>query len=333
MHNVLVTARAFGRFSQEPYEILSQAGCSLAPNPWQGQKLDEAALLTLVSDIDALICGEDEVTAKVIAAAPRLRVISKFGVGVDKIAVAAATERGIPVCNAPGANSESVADMAFCLLLGIARRLPYCDGEVRRGKWQSIIGCEIYGKTIGIMGLGKIGKAVARRAKGFGMKILAYDAYPDAAFAAQEGVTLVDMATLLREADFVSLHVPSSPDNKAIIASEQLAMMKPSAFLINTARGDLVDEDALYLALKTGKLAGAAVDVFAQEPPNPASPLLGLENIVVAPHVAAHTVEAINNMGVMSARNAVAIINNGETEFIVNQRELRKGEDYVQNKR
>lgn len=325
MHNVLVTARAFGRFSQEPYEILTKAGCSLAPNPWKGQKLDEAMLLTLVGNIDALICGEDEVTAKVIEAAPRLKVISKFGVGVDKIAIGAATARRIPVCNTPGANSESVADMAFCLLLGIARRLPYCDGEVRRGKWQSIIGCEIYSKTIGIMGLGKIGKAVARRAKGFGMRILAYDAYPDVAFADQEGITLVDMATLLREADFVSLHIPSSQDNKAIIGSEQLAIMKPSAFLLNTARGDIVDEDALYLALKTGKLAGAAADVFAKEPPNPASPLLSLDNIVVAPHVAAHTVEAINNMGVMSARNAVAILGNGHTESVVNHRDLRTG--------
>ncbi len=322
MHNVLVTARAFGRFSQEPYEILAKAGCSLAPNPWKGQKLDEAALLTLVGDIDALICGEDAVTARVIAAAPRLKVISKFGVGVDKIAIGAATARRIPVCNTPGANSESVADMAFCLLLGIARRLPYCDGEVRRGAWQPIIGCEIYGKTMGIMGLGKIGKAVARRAKGFGMKVLAFDAYPDEAFAAKEGVTLVDMATVLREADFVSLHIPSSQDNKAIIGAEQLAMMKPSAFLINTARGDIVDEDALYLALTTGRLAGAAVDVFAKEPPDSASPLLSLDNIVVAPHVAAHTVEAINNMGIMSARNAVAILNNGQTEFIVNRRDL-----------
>ena len=327
MNKVLVTARAFGRFSREPYNIIEKFGGVVVPNPWAGQKLAEAQLLTLVGDIDALICGEDEVTAKVIDAAGQLKVISKFGVGVDKIDVAAATVRGIAVCNTPGANSESVADMAFCLLLGAARQLPRTDADVRKGLWQSIIGCELYQKTIGIVGLGKVGKAVARRAKGFSMRVLGFDAYPDAKWAASEGVSLVPVDTLLREADFVSLHLPSLPTTRGFIGDKELAIMKTTAYLINTARGDIIDEEALYAALRDGKLAGAGLDVFAQEPPSRSSPLLGLPNVVLAPHISAHTVEAINNMGVMSAQNAVDFLGGLRTEFVINAKGFGKGEN------
>ncbi len=325
MNKVLVTARAFGRFGREPYEILEHAGCTFAPNPWQGQKLDEAQLLTLVGDIDALICGEDEVTARVMDAAKNLKVISKFGVGVDKIDVAAATARGIAVCNTPGANSESVADMAFCLLLGAARALPRTDASVRKGEWQSIIGCELYRKTLGILGLGKVGRAVARRAKGFSMRVLGFDAYPDAEWAQSEGVALVPVDTLLRESDFVSVHLPSLPETRGFIGAAELARMKPTAYLVNTARGDILDEDALCAALMDGKLAGAGLDVFAQEPPPPSSVLLGLPSVVLAPHVAAHTTEAIHNMGMMSAQNAAQVLGGLPNEFVINARGLVEG--------
>jgi D-3-phosphoglycerate dehydrogenase len=325
MKKVLITARAFGRFSRKPYEFLEQAGCLFADNPWPGQKLSEAQLLTLVDDVDALICGEDDVSARVIESAKKLKVISKFGVGVDKIDVAAASARKIAVCNTPGANSESVADMAFCLMLGIARQLPRTDGEVRQGLWQSIIGCEIFQKTIGIVGLGRIGKAVARRAQGFSMKVLGFDEYPDRQWAEREGVSLVGLDELLREADFVSLHLPGSPGTRGFIGAGELARMKPTAYLINTARGEVVDEEALFSALQTGKLAGAGLDVFAQEPPEKSSPLLSLPNVVLAPHVAAHTVEAINNMGIMSAQNAVSILERRNCEWTLNSAALAQG--------
>ena len=324
MKKVLVTARAFGRFSQEPYEILERSGCETAPNPWKGQKLSEAQLLTLVGDVDALICGEDEVTARVIEAAKNLKVISKFGVGVDKIDIGAASACGVAVCNTPGANSESVADMAFCLMLGIARQLPRTDAEVRQGLWQSIIGCELYRKTIGIVGLGRVGRAVAKRAKGFSMRVIGFDEYPDPQWAEKEDVSLVDMDTLLRESDFISLHLPSLPSTRGFIGAGELGRMKPTAYLINTARGEVVDEAALCDALRDGKLAGAGLDVFAQEPPDPASPLLGLPNVVLAPHVAAHTVEAINNMGLMSAQNAVEVLLGQRNEWILNAAAIAK---------
>ena len=318
MKKVLITARAFGRFSREPYEILEQAGCVIAPNPRAGQKLTETQLLPLVPEVNALICGEDEVSARVIEAAKELKVISKFGVGVDKINMDAASAHGIAVCNTPGANSESVADMAFCLMLGIARQLPRTDTEVRQGLWQSIIGCEVFQKTIGIVGLGRVGRAVARRAKGFSMRVLGFDEYPDPQWAEQAGVSLVSLDTLLREADFVSLHLPAAPATRGFIGTDELARMKPTAYLINTARGEVLDEAALWTALRNGKLAGAGLDVFAQEPPEKSSPLLELPNVVLAPHVAAHTVEAINNMGIMSAQNAVKILTGQPSEWILN---------------
>lgn len=325
MNSVLVTARAFGRFSQEPYEILDKAGCSFAANPWKGKKLAEPELITLVGDIDALVCGEDEVSANVIAAAPKLKVIAKFGVGVDKIDIEAASARGIAVCNTPGANSESVADMTFCLMLGAARQLPRTGAEVRQGLWQSIIGREVFQKTIGIVGLGRIGRAVARRAQGFSMQVLGFDEYPDPQWAEQAGVTLVGLDELLHRADFISLHLPASPATRGFIGTAELARMKPTAFLINTARGDIVDEQALYLALRDGKLAGAGLDVFAQEPPGSDNPLLSLKNIVLAPHVAAHTEEAINKMGMMAAENVLAVLSQKPTAYIVNQKELSAG--------
>lgn len=280
--------------------------------------------MTLVGDVDALICGEDEVTARVIEAAKNLKVISKFGVGVDKIDIGAASACGVAVCNTPGANSESVADMAFCLMLGIARQLPRTDAEVRQGLWQSIIGCELYRKTIGIVGLGRVGRAVAKRAKGFSMRVIGFDEYPDPQWAEKEEISLVDMDTLLRESDFISLHLPSLPSTRGFIGAGELGRMKPTAYLINTARGEVVDEAALCDALRDGKLAGAGLDVFAQEPPDPASPLLGLPNVVLAPHVAAHTVEAINNMGLMSAQNAVEVLTGQRNEWILNAAAIAK---------
>ena len=280
--------------------------------------------MTLVGDVDALICGEDEVTARVIEAAKNLKVISKFGVGVDKIDIGAASACGVAVCNTPGANSESVADMAFCLMLGIARQLPRSDTEVRQGLWQSIIGCELYRKTIGIVGLGRVGRAVAKRAKGFSMRVIGFDEYPDPQWAEKEEISLVDMDTLLRESDFISLHLPSLPSTRGFIGAGELGRMKPTAYLINTARGEVVDEAALCEALRDGKLAGAGLDVFAQEPPDPASPLLGLPNVVLAPHVAAHTVEAINNMGLMSAQNAVEVLLGQRNEWILNAAAIAK---------
>jgi len=318
MFNILITARVFGRYSREPFRILEQADCHIVPNPWPGKKLKEKEILSLVGNVDGIICGEDEITEKVIAAAPRLKVISKFGVGVDKIDVAAATRRKIAVCNTPGANSESVADMAFCLMLGAARRITMADRQVRQSLWEPVVGFELWKKTLGIIGLGKIGKAVARRAKGFDMRILAYDVYPDVDFIQKEGIELVTLKELLSRSDFISLHLPATPKTKGLIGAEELALIKPGAILVNTARGDIIDEVALYTALKEGKLAGAGLDVFTQEPPDPSSPILGLPQVVLAPHSGAHTVEAIDRMGIIAAQNLVRVLKGEAPVAIVN---------------
>ncbi|SMB97247.1 D-3-phosphoglycerate dehydrogenase [Thermanaeromonas toyohensis ToBE] len=318
MFKILITARVFGRYSREPFQILERGNCQIVPNPWPGKKLKEAEMLSLVGNVDGIICGEDELTERVIAAAPQLKVISKFGVGVDKIDVAAATRRKIAVCNTPGANSESVADMTFCLLLGAARRIALADRQVRQGLWEPIVGLELWKKTLGIIGLGKIGKAVARRAKGFEMRILAYDTCPDIDFIQKEGIELVTLKELLSRADFISLHLPATPETKGLIGAEELALIKPGAILVNTARGDIIDEAALYTALKEGKLSGAGLDVFAEEPPNPSSSLFELPQVVVSPHSGAHTVEAIDRMGVMAAQNLVKVLKGEPPLAIVN---------------
>lgn len=326
MFNILVTARVFGRYSQEPFRILERGQCQIAPNPWPGQKLKEAEMLSLVADVDGIICGEDEITARVITAAPRLKVISKFGVGVDKIDVAAATARKIAVCNTPGANDNSVADMAFCLLLAVARKVTLADQKTRAGVWQPIVGIELWNKTIGIIGLGKIGKAVARRAKGFQMRVLAFDAYPDMDFITSEKIELVALPELLSKADFISLHLPATPATRGLIGTKELALTKPGAIIINTARGDIIDEAALYTALKEGKLAGAGLDVFNIEPPDTSSPLFELPNVVVSPHSGAHTIEAIDKMSTIAAQNAINILSGVSPIAILNPEVLGKGD-------
>lgn len=324
MFSVLVTARVFGHYSKEPFRVLEEAGCVPAPNPWPGKRLREAEMMTLVDGVDGIICGEDEITAGVISAAGRLKVISKFGVGVDKIDQAAATRRGIAVCNAPGANSNSVADLVFGLMLAVARKLPSSDRQVRNGVWQPVVGTELWNKTIGIIGLGKIGRAVAKRAKGFDMRVLAHDAFPDADFMRRENIGAASLQVLFSQADFISINLPATAGTRGLIGGRELSLVKAGAILVNTARGDVVDEEALYSALSNGKLAGAGLDVFASEPPDTSSPLLGLPNVVVSPHSGAHTVEAVDRMGLAAARNAVSILTGREPVSILNPEVLKR---------
>jgi D-3-phosphoglycerate dehydrogenase len=285
---------------------MRQAGCELIANPW-GRAPTEAELEAAIGDVDVLISGTEPVTAGVIAAAPRLRVIAKHGVGYENIDLAAARERGIPVAVAGGAITDSVADMTMALLLALARQVPAGDAAVRAGGWPRLVGVELRGKRLGIVGLGQIGKAVCRRARGFGMEILAHDSFPDHAFAQSWGVRLLPLDELLASADAVTLHAPASADTRHLIGREALALMRPGALLINTARGDLVDEQALAEALSAGRLAGAAADVFASEPPA-GSPLLGCPTFIATPHSAGQTHEGLRKMGEITAENAMRVL-------------------------
>jgi len=267
-------------------------------------KLSEEQLLPLVADIDAwVVRGETKVTRRLIDAAPRLRWVGRAGAGLDNIDVAAAKERGIEVMNVPGANSIAVAELTFGLLLALFRKLPEADASLRRGEWlkSKLMGRELRGKTLGIVGTGKIGRAVAQRALAFEMKCVGYDPLvaPEAMRAA--GVEPATLETLLALSDVVSLHLPVTPETKAMFNASRIASMKKGAVLVNAARGALVDEAALLEALQSGHLAGAALDVFAVEPAG-ANPLLALPNVVASPHIGASTREAQEACGDEIAR-------------------------------
>lgn len=329
-YRVLVTARMFGRLSSEPLEVLEKGGCELVLNPYAGRRLNEGEMLELIKDVDGAIVGEDDLTARVIEAGNRLRVISKFGVGVDRIDVAFATRKGIIVTNTPGTNKNAVADLAFGLILSLARRIPKAHNLVQTGGWEVVAGVEVWGKILGIVGLGQIGRAVALRARGFNMRILGYDIYVDEAALKENGIEFVPLEELLESSDFVTLHVPLSEGTRNLIGRRELALMKETAYLINTSRGGVVDEDALYEALKGGQVAGAALDVFEREPPL-GSKLLGLPNLITTPHMGGHTVEAIREMGMVVAENLVRALHGEKPLFCVNPevmwRDAKSGRD------
>ena len=261
---------------------------------------------------DGLLCLlTDPIDAAIMdAAGPRLRVISNHAVGFDNIDIAAATARGIPVGNTPGILTDATADFAFALLMAAARRVAEGERFVRAGHWRTwgpslLLGPDVHGATLGIIGFGRIGQALARRAAGFDMRILYCDPTAPPADPALHAAA-VDLETLLREADFVSLHVPLTPQTRGLIGRETLALMKPSAILINTARGPVVDPDALSEVLHARRIFAAALDVTDPEPIPPDSPLLALDNCLIVPHIASASIATRRKMSLMAAQNLIA---------------------------
>ena len=315
MAKVLVTCPPFSKFS-EATELLVQAGCEVVRSPYP-HPVKEKQLVRIIKEMDAAIVGMDEVTAKVIKAADSLRVIARYGVGIDTVDVYTATKQGVIVTNVLGANENAVADLVFGLILCLARKIWRADASVKQGKWESIVGIEIWQKTLGVVGTGKIGRRVIRRAQGFDMNILAYDISPDPGLAEKFRVQYVSLEDLLRDSDFVTIHVPLTPETTGFIGERQIGLMKKSAYLINTARGKVVDEKALFIALKEKKIAGAALDVFSQEPPGHTD-LLTLDNLLTAPHMAAHTEEALRKMDLICVENVVRVLNGKEPVSAVN---------------
>lgn len=286
-----MTNASFAKYSKRAEEILQDYGLEIirVKQPVTG----ENDLLGQLDDVVAIITGLEPVTGKVINSAPRLRVIVKHGIGVDNIDLDAAKEKGVIVANSPGTNREAVADLVFGLMLSLARKIPQSDRQVREGKWPKVFGQSVWGKTLGIIGLGVIGKSVAQRAKGFNMKVLAFDKYWDEEFASANGIIRSEVDEILKESDYVTLHVPLMEETRNLIGEKQISIMKPTAYLINAARGGVVDEDALYKALKEGRIAGAGIDVFSTEPPTQ-SPLLGLQNVILTPHMGGFTDGALS---------------------------------------
>lgn len=258
--------------------------------------LTEDDVIERAPGIYAHICGADTWSAKALSYADELKIIARIGVGYDTIDIPEATKRGVAVMITPGAGAETVAEHAFGMLLAVGRQLLKCDKLVREGKWQRTNGYSLYRKNLGILGFGAIGKQLAKISKGFDMNILAYDLYPDEKYAKENGITYVSFEDLLKNADFISLHLPKTPETVNIISTEEFKMMKPSAIIVNTSRGGIIDENALYTALKEGEIFGAGIDVFVEEPVNPKHKLFELDNIIVSAHNAGTSVEGKYNL-------------------------------------
>jgi len=272
------------------------------------------ALARRLAAADGLLCLlTDRVDAALLARAPRLRAISSVSVGLDHIDLAAATARAIPVGHTPGVLTETTADLAFALLLAASRRVVEADRFVRAGEWRVwepdlLLGRDVHGATLGIVGLGAIGRAVARRARGFGMRVLAWSRTRRPLGDLEGVVAWSALPELLAAADFVSVHVPLAPETRGLLDARALAAMKPGAILVNTARGGIVDEAALAEALREGRLAGAGLDVFEREPLERESPLLGLPNVVLAPHIGSASVATRARMAELAAENLMAAL-------------------------
>lgn len=273
-----------------------------------GVPLAGEELIERLAGADGYIAGVDYITAEVVAAMPQqLKVISRYGAGVDRVDLEACWSRGVTVTNTPGVNSTAVCELAFGLLLSCARKIPALNKDTKSGGWLRADGVELEGRTLGIAGLGAIGKKLAIRAQAFGMRVAAYDPWMDEAFTRQHGIECMELDELVRAADVLSLHVPLTEETYHMIDSKRISSMKQGAIIINTARGGLVDEAAAAKAIREGRLWGIGLDAFEKEPPDD-SPLIGLENAVLTPHTGAHTDSAITNMGLLAVENLIAVL-------------------------
>jgi len=311
---LLVTPTSYGKNDPRLKTQLEEQVGEVIYNP-TGKPLTSAEVAQLLPGIDGYIAGLDGIDAQALQAADRLKVIARYGVGVDKVDLVAAREKGIVVTNTPGANSVSVAELALGLMLALARQIPEAADAVHQGKWPRYSGLSLEGKTIGIVGLGAIGKQLARRLAGFDCRILAHDPFADAAFARDNHVELAELNKVVEEADFITLHLPLLPETRGMVNDAFLNRMKKGAFLINTSRGEVLDEEALLRALQSGHLKGAGLDAFAVEPPDPKNPLLALPQVIATPHLGAQTDGATSNMGWFAMRDCLAVLQNKEPVY------------------
>ena len=314
-YKVIVTARSFGNTDRKAYDLLESNGCVVKKLAAADGPVEEQLAREIV-DADAVIAGLEDYSAELISSAKKLKVISRYGVGYDKVDTRAAAGQGILVTITPGANGDSVADLAMALMLDCARNVTFMNNSICAGKQERPSGLEMWEKTLGVVGAGRIGKGVARRCRGFNMRVLCYDQFQDPAFAAEVGAEYVDFDTLIRESDFITLHSPLTPETENMFSTAQFAAMKDTAILVNTARGGIVDEKALYEALKSGQIRAAALDATVVEPPCD-SPLAELSNCILTPHAGAATAEASSKMSLMAAQNALDVLKGGDCKFKV----------------
>jgi D-3-phosphoglycerate dehydrogenase len=305
---ILLTTTSFQDTPGEHHELLKKTGWEIitARGP-----LNEADTLALVGDVDGYICGDDAITRKVLEKAlPKLKVISKYGIGVDKIDVKSATEFGIPVLFTPGVNHTTVAEHNFMLLLALEKNFLFHTDSTRSGGWKRKTGHELLDKTIGIVGLGRIGKEVAIRARAFGMKVIGFDVYWDEKFAKEHDVKrAASLDEIYAASDYISLHTNLTSETKDMISAKSFAKMKKGVLILNCARGEVVNTNDMVAALKSGQVGGYGCDVLDQEPPPADHPLLKLPNVVCTPHVASRTYESVVRQATTAVENLILAMN------------------------
>jgi len=302
MKKILTSPSSFGKISNEPFEILEKNGFTVINNPY-GRKLTEAEVIEIASDCIGIVAGVEPLTKRVMDALPQLKCISRVGVGMDSVDLDYAKQKGIVVVNTPDGPTQSVAEMTIAMTFSLLRKIPQADANIKNGIWKKEIGNLLYGKVVGIIGLGRIGKMVAEMFMKLGNSVIGFDLYPDRKWAEQNFIELVELDEVMSKSDIISLHIPPSKDNNAILGSHQLQLMKKSAFLINAARGGVVDEIALFDQLQQNKISGAAIDVFSEEPYT--GHFTTLNNVVLTPHLGSYAAEGKLRMEIDAVNNLI----------------------------
>ncbi|MDX5475011.1 MAG: phosphoglycerate dehydrogenase [Bacillaceae bacterium] len=313
MFKVVSSSPTFGKYSEDPVKTLLSNNCEIKMID-RDITSDEEKFANALKDVDALIVGVEKITPTVLKHATNLKIIAKHGAGVDNIDMVETNKRNIIVANAPGANRHAVADYVFGLLLSVSRNIPSAVQDVKNNKWTTYIGSELYNKTLGVIGTGRIGKEVVKRAQGFNMNVLCFDLYPELKLEAEGNCKYVELEELLRLSDFITLHTDLNANSKSFIGKKELESMKSTAFIINTARGGIIDENALHHALKNNEIMGAALDVFENEPVT-SSTLLDLPNFIGTPHIAGYTKEALREVGMITVTNVLNVLQGREPEY------------------
>lgn len=302
MNKILTSPSSFGQISNEPFEILKKNGFDVINNPY-GRKLTEDEVIEIAHDCVGIVAGVEPLNKKVMDALPNLKCISRVGVGMDSVDLEYAQVKGIKVVNTPDGPTRSVAEMTIAMTFSLLRKIPQADANIKKGIWKKEIGNLLFGKIIGVVGLGRIGKLVAEMFSKLGNTVIGFDLFPDYEWANQNLVKLVELDELMSNSDVISLHVPPNKDKTAIIGKDQLIKMKKSAFLINAARGGVVDEIVLFDLLKQNNIAGAAIDVFSEEPYN--GPFITLDNVVLTPHLGSYAAEGKLQMEIDAVDNLI----------------------------
>jgi D-3-phosphoglycerate dehydrogenase len=324
MAKIFIASRSFGKVVNDGVKILQGVG-EVMYNPHE-RSLNSSELKDYLKDASAVILGNDVCDADVLNSTEKLKVVSRHGVGVDNVDLKAATENGIIVTNTPKVNTTAVAEHTLALMMALLRRIPQANLSMKSKRWEGLkfVGEELTGKKLGIIGLGSIGKEVAKRAKALGMKVLYSKRTRDVNLEKELGLTFKSLNELLKESDIISIHIPLTSETKGLIGKKEIALMKRGSYIINTARGGIIETEALIEALRNGHLAGVALDVFDKEPPDFEIPLFTLDNVITTPQIGAYTIEAIRLMDIIAAENVVNVLQGRIPEYVVNREVLSK---------